>query len=52
MDRSQLAGNTNPFRVTVILACVQLISVLCVCALTDTVGRRPLTVYPCELISR
>ncbi|KAK8869487.1 hypothetical protein IAR55_000052 [Kwoniella newhampshirensis] len=42
----QLAGNKNPFLVTVILSCVQLLSMLITCSLSDTVGRRPLTVYP------
>lgn len=41
----QLAGNKNPFTVTVILACVQLISVLLTMAFTDSYGRRPITVY-------
>lgn len=41
----QLAGNKDPFTVTVILACVQLLSVLISAVTTDTVGRRPLTVY-------
>lgn len=41
----QLAGNKQPFTVTVILACVQLISVLLVMAFTDAYGRRPMTVY-------
>ncbi|WWD16254.1 hypothetical protein CI109_100680 [Kwoniella shandongensis] len=42
----QLAGNKNPFTVTVILSCVQLLSMLITCSLTDSIGRRPLTVYP------
>jgi MFS family permease len=42
----QYAGNKNPFLVTVILASVQLLSMLVTSALTDSVGRRPLTVYP------
>ncbi|KAH8666520.1 general substrate transporter [Xylariales sp. PMI_506] len=42
----QYAGNSNPFLVTVILACVQLISMILTVGLTDQFGRRPLTVYP------
>lgn len=42
----QAAGNKNPFLVTVILCCVQIISMLTTSLLTDTIGRRPLTVYP------
>lgn len=42
----QLAGNKDPFTVTMILACVQLISVLITALCTDNYGRRPLTVYP------
>jgi MFS family permease len=42
----QNAGNKNPFQVTVILSCVQLISVLLTATTTDLFGRRPLTVYP------
>lgn len=42
----QYAGNKNPFLVTVILSCVQLISMLATATLTDQLGRRPLTVYP------
>ncbi|WVQ85760.1 hypothetical protein IAT38_007927 [Cryptococcus sp. DSM 104549] len=42
----QLAGNKNPFLVTVILSSVQLVSMLITCSLTDNIGRRPLTVYP------
>jgi sugar porter (SP) family MFS transporter len=42
----QYAGNKNPFLVTVILSCVQLISMLTTATLTDQLGRRPLTVYP------
>lgn len=41
----QLAGKKNPFTVIVILACVQLISVILLCTTTDQFGRRPLTVY-------
>ncbi|WWD09795.1 hypothetical protein V865_007923 [Kwoniella europaea PYCC6329] len=42
----QLAGNKNPFLVTVILGCVQLLAMLITASLSDAVGRRPLTVYP------
>ncbi|KAL3466115.1 general substrate transporter [Aspergillus heterothallicus] len=42
----QYAGNKDPFLVTLILSCVQIISMIFTCALTDRVGRRPLTVYP------
>ncbi|KAF7156313.1 hypothetical protein CNMCM5623_009706 [Aspergillus felis] len=42
----QYAGNKNPFLVTVILSCVQLLSMLLTATLTDQFGRRPLTVYP------
>ncbi|WWD01055.1 hypothetical protein V866_007993 [Kwoniella sp. B9012] len=42
----QLAGNKNPFLVTVILGCVQLLAMLITATLSDAVGRRPLTVYP------
>ncbi|KAJ2904916.1 General alpha-glucoside permease [Zalerion maritima] len=42
----QNAGNENPFLVTVILSCVQLISMILTATLTDKLGRRPLTVYP------
>ncbi|KAN0114479.1 general substrate transporter [Hyaloscypha variabilis] len=42
----QYAGNKNPFLVTVILSCVQLISMLVTATCTDSFGRRPLTVYP------
>jgi len=38
----QVAGNKNPFQVTIILACVQLISVLLTAAFSDGFGRRPL----------
>src|SRR3954471_13464751 len=40
----QYAGNKNPFLVTVILSCVQLISMVFTATLTDSFGRRPLTV--------
>ncbi|KAH8585911.1 general substrate transporter [Bisporella sp. PMI_857] len=42
----QYAGNKNPFLVTVILCSVQLLSMILTALLTDSVGRRPLTVYP------
>ncbi|KAF7595497.1 hypothetical protein BBP40_005833 [Aspergillus hancockii] len=42
----QYAGNKDPFLVTVILSCVQLLSMIVTVLLTDQVGRRPLTVYP------
>jgi hypothetical protein len=42
----QYAGNEDPFLVTLILSCVQLISMLLTCTFTDWLGRRPLTVYP------
>ncbi len=42
----QYAGNNNPFLVTVILSCVQIISMIFTTSLTDQLGRRPLTVYP------
>ncbi|KAK6077039.1 MFS alpha-glucoside [Seiridium cupressi] len=42
----QAAGNKNPFLVTVILSCVQLISMILTATTTDRFGRRPLTVYP------
>jgi len=42
----QAAGNKNPFLVTVILSCVQLMSMVFTATLTDQFGRRPLTVYP------
>ncbi|WWC69105.1 uncharacterized protein I206_103041 [Kwoniella pini CBS 10737] len=42
----QLAGNKNPFLVTVILGCVQLLAMLVTACLSDSIGRRPLTVYP------
>lgn len=42
----QAAGNKNPFLVTVILGCVQIMSMIVTSTLTDSVGRRPLTVYP------
>ncbi|CZS96291.1 probable maltose permease (MalP) [Rhynchosporium graminicola] len=42
----QYAGNKNPFLVTVILTCVQLLSLIITASSTDQFGRRPLTVYP------
>ena len=42
----QYAGNKDPFLVTVILSCVQLISMILTCTTTDRFGRRPLTIYP------
>jgi len=42
----QAAGNSNPFLVTVILGCVQIMSMIVTSTLTDKLGRRPLTVYP------
>ncbi|PMD16021.1 general substrate transporter [Hyaloscypha hepaticicola] len=42
----QYAGNKNPFLVTVILSCCQLLSMILTTTLTDAYGRRPLTVYP------
>jgi len=42
----QVAGNTDPFLVTVILSCVQILSMITTATLTDKLGRRPLTVYP------
>ncbi|OKL57743.1 hypothetical protein UA08_06925 [Talaromyces atroroseus] len=42
----QYAGFNDPFIVTVILSCVQLISMVAVAVSTDQFGRRPLTVYP------
>lgn len=42
----QAAGNKNPFLVTVILSCCQILSMILTATLTDYVGRRPLTVYP------
>ncbi|SMR42963.1 unnamed protein product [Zymoseptoria tritici ST99CH_1E4] len=42
----QYAGNKDPFLVTVILSCCQILSMMVTCSLTDTIGRRPLTIYP------
>ncbi|KAF9889038.1 hypothetical protein FE257_008015 [Aspergillus nanangensis] len=47
----QYAGNKDPFLVTVILSCVQLISMILTATLTDRFGRRPLTVYPYAVTS-
>ncbi|WRT67474.1 uncharacterized protein IL334_004446 [Kwoniella shivajii] len=47
----QLAGNKNPFLVTVILGCVQLLAMLITASLSDSIGRRPLTVYPYAITS-
>jgi len=41
----QVAGNKDPFLVTVILSCTQLISMCFTMILVDNWGRRPLTVY-------
>ena len=40
----QLAGNTKPFQVTVILGCVGLAAVIFDAALVDKIGRRRMTV--------
>lgn len=42
----QYAGNKNPLLVTVILSCVQIISVVITAGITDNLGRRPFSVYP------
>ncbi|CAG8897290.1 unnamed protein product [Penicillium nalgiovense] len=42
----QYAGSDDPFMVTVILSCVQLISMMMTAVTTDKFGRRPLTIYP------
>lgn len=42
----QYAGNKNPFLVTVIISCVQLLSMIVTATATDRFERRPLTVYP------
>ncbi|CDM30447.1 General substrate transporter [Penicillium roqueforti FM164] len=47
----QYAGNKDPFTVTVILSCVQLISMIMTAATTDKLGRRPLTIYPYAVTS-
>jgi hydrogenase-4 membrane subunit HyfE len=36
----QLAGNKNPFLVTIILGCVSLVAVICDASLVDKIGRR------------
>ncbi|KAL4865321.1 hypothetical protein BDV12DRAFT_211105 [Aspergillus spectabilis] len=47
----QYAGSDDPFLVTLILSCVQIISMLLTAVLTDRLGRRPLTVYPYAVTS-
>lgn len=47
----QYAGSKDPFMVTVILSCVQLISMMATALTTDKFGRRPLTVYPYAVTS-
>ncbi|KAJ5820027.1 hypothetical protein N7474_005618 [Penicillium riverlandense] len=47
----QYAGFQDPFQVTMILSCVQLISMILSASLTDQFGRRPLTVYPYAVTS-
>jgi MFS family permease len=47
----QYAGSNDPFLVTLILSCVQIISMLLTAGLTDRFGRRPLTVYPYAVTS-
>ncbi|OKL61225.1 hypothetical protein UA08_03351 [Talaromyces atroroseus] len=42
----QYAGSNNPFLVSVILSCMQIIAMLLTATLTDKLGRRPLTIYP------
>ncbi|KAF7122119.1 hypothetical protein CNMCM5793_000075 [Aspergillus hiratsukae] len=42
----QYAGNKNPFLVTLILSCCQIIAMILTSTLTDRLGRRPLTVWP------
>ncbi|OJJ44483.1 hypothetical protein ASPZODRAFT_18673 [Penicilliopsis zonata CBS 506.65] len=42
----QYAGSNNPFLVTLILSCTQIISMIFTSSMTDKLGRRPLTVYP------
>lgn len=41
----QAAGNADPFQVTVILACCQIMAMLFAMAISDRFGRRPLAVY-------
>ncbi|KAJ5950918.1 uncharacterized protein N7479_009331 [Penicillium vulpinum] len=47
----QYAGSNDPFMVTVILSCVQLISMMITTVSTDKLGRRPLTIYPYAVTS-
>ncbi|KAJ5362160.1 hypothetical protein N7541_003004 [Penicillium brevicompactum] len=47
----QYAGSKDPFMVTVILSCVQLLSMIMTALTTDKLGRRPLTVYPYAVTS-
>ena len=47
----QYAGSKDPFTVTVILSCVQLLSMMVTAVTTDKLGRRPLTVYPYAVTS-
>ncbi|KAF2166608.1 hypothetical protein M409DRAFT_36703 [Zasmidium cellare ATCC 36951] len=47
----QNSGFKDPFLVTVILGCVQLLSMLITATTTDAFGRRPLTVYPYGITS-
>lgn len=47
----QYAGSKDPFMVTVILSCVQLISMMMTAVTTDKFGRRPLTIYPYAVTS-
>ncbi|KAJ6087608.1 hypothetical protein N7467_006522 [Penicillium canescens] len=42
----QYAGNKDPFLVTLILSCCQIIAMIFTSTLTDRFGRRPLTVWP------
>lgn len=41
----QLAGNKNPFNVTVILGCVGLLAVVVDAVLVDKIGRRRMTLF-------
>ncbi|CAG7996809.1 unnamed protein product [Penicillium salamii] len=47
----QYAGSKDPFMVTVILSCVQLLSMILTATTTDKLGRRPLTIYPYAVTS-
>ncbi|KAJ6089811.1 hypothetical protein N7467_005027 [Penicillium canescens] len=47
----QYAGSKDPFMVTVILSCVQLLSMIMTAVTTDNFGRRPLTIYPYAVTS-